>query len=132
MEAQLNEIKSFASDNFMVISVKKMNIMKFNFQNKGLSLNYTLRVLRNTCMSSVGLNCSGSSNMDYICKKAYGKMWTPRRMKALDTKPLFIQRVAVYINLSEFVTRLCDCSYNGASDSLHCTLFYKEGAEFKY
>jgi hypothetical protein len=61
--------------------------------------------------------------MDYICKKAYGKMWKPRRMKALDTKPLFIQRVAVYINLSEFVTRL-HSSYNMALVILDIAPFF--------
>ena len=34
-------------------------------------------------------------NTDYICKKAYKKMWTLRRMKVLDVEPLVI--LDVYI-----------------------------------
>ena len=37
------------------------------------------------------------SKTEYICKKAYKKMWTLRRMKKLDLKPSVILDVFVTV-----------------------------------
>ena len=158
MQAQLNDMKSFASGNLMVIKEKKTNVMKFNFSKTNDfppelyidGFKEQLHVITETKLLGVLLtpDLKWAANTEYICKKAYGKMWTLRRMKALDIEPLLIldvylkevrsvvelavpawhsgltlrqstdiervQRVAVYIILSDFGTRMCDYSYDMA------------------
>ena len=105
MQEELNTLKTFTTENFLKIKEKKTNIMKFNvsrthdfppeleiegFKDK-------LQIVSQTKLLGVILSSDlkWAANTEYICKRAYSKMWTLRRMKALDLEPLLI--LDVYI-----------------------------------
>ena len=63
-----------------------------------------------------------AANTDYICKKAYKKMWTLRRMKKLDVEPLVI--LEVYIKEIRSVLEL-------AVPAWHSGLTVKQAADIE-
>ena len=163
LQEQLTCLKTFTSDNLMVIKEKKTNIMKFNFsRSNDFPPEFTidgyqdqLKVISETKLLGVVLtsDLKWFANTDYICKAAYKRMWTLRRMKNINIDPLLIldayekeirsvlelavpawhsgltvsqsediervQKVAVYIILSDFETGTSQFSYNMALVNLN-------------
>jgi hypothetical protein len=74
--------------------------MKFNFSRTNdfppeltiKGFNDQLDVISETKLLGIMLtnDLKWASNTEFICKKAYGKMWTLRRMKVLDVDPTVI------------------------------------------
>ena len=105
MQEQLDCLKTFTSENLMVIKEKKTNIMKFNFSKVNdfppeLNINgfqNQLKVISETKLLGVVLtsDLKWSANTDYICKSAYKRMWTLRRMKNINVEPRLILDVYV-------------------------------------
>ena len=158
MQEELNSLSTFTSENLMRIKEKKTSIMKFNVSRAcdfppELEIDgfgEKLQVISQTKLLGVILtsDLKWAANTEYVCKKAYSKMWTLRRMKALNIEPLLIldvyikevrsvlelavpawhsgltvrqssdiervQRVAVYIILSDFSTGRSEFSYDMA------------------
>ena len=158
MHEMLTSLKEFTTDNLLKIKEKKSSVMKFNFSRSNdfppeliiEGFQDQLQVINETKLLGVILtsDLKWSANTDYICKKAYKKMWTLRRMKVLNVEPLLIldvymkeirsvlelavpawhsgltikqtadiervQRVAVYIILSDFNTGKCEYPYDMA------------------
>ena len=100
LQLELNNLKEFTTAKLLQIKEKKTNLMKFNF-----SRNYDfppeliidgfdnqLEVVKETKL--LGLMITDdlrlNANTEYICKRAYKKMWTLRRMKKLDVEPMVI------------------------------------------
>ena len=92
MQEELNTLKTFTTENFLKIKEKKTNIMKFNvsrthdfppeleiegFKDK-------LQIVSQTKLLGVVLSSDlkWAANTEYICKRAYSKMWTLRRIKS--------------------------------------------------
>ena len=100
LQNHLDDLKEFADRKLLKIKEKKTNIMKFNF-----SRNYDfppeltiegfsnkLEVVKETKLLGVMItdDLRWRANTDFICKRAYKRMWTLRRMKKLDVEPLVI------------------------------------------
>ena len=100
MQEQLDRLKIFTTENIMKIKEKKTGLMKFNFSKSHdfppeLSIEGfqdQLQVITQTRLLGVILtsDLKWAANTDFICKKAFKKMWTIRRMKALNIEPLLI------------------------------------------
>jgi hypothetical protein len=75
-------------------------VIKFNFSRTqdfppelGITgFNNNIEVIKETQLLGVMISddLKWNSNTDYICKKAYKKMWVLRRMKVLDLEPAVI------------------------------------------
>ena len=100
MQGLLDNLKTFTTNNLMNIKEKKTNVIKFNF-----TRNYDfppelfidgfqdqLKVITETKLLGVILtsDLKWAANSEYICKKAYSKMWTLRRLKLMEIEPLKI------------------------------------------
>ena len=100
MQGLLDNLKNFTTNNLMNIKEKKTNVIKFNF-----TRNYDfppelfidgfqdqLKVITETKLLGVILtsDLKWAANSEYICKKAYSKMWTLRRLKLMEIEPLKI------------------------------------------
>ena len=88
----LYELESFANENLMRINNSKTCIMKFNKSRKWdfpvemqLKANANLKVVKSTKLLGVILdsNLKWESNTNYICKRAFSKMWLLRRMQIM-------------------------------------------------
>ena len=105
MQELLNSLQNFTAVNLMKIKEKKTNIMKFNFSRSNdfppelavQGFGDQLQVVKEAKLLGIILtsDLKWGANTDYICGKAYRKMWTIRRMKVLDMDPLII--LDVYI-----------------------------------
>ena len=105
MQVQLNSLESFTTKKLLKIKEQKTTIMKFNVAKNddfppeltvnGFSSN--LKVVTETKLLGIMLtnDLKWATNTEYSCKKAYGKMWTLRRMKLLDVDPTIICDVYV-------------------------------------
>ena len=84
----------------MRIKESKTNLIKFTFTRKYdfppelviRGFNDQLAVVRETKLLGIIITCDlkWAANTEYICKRAYKKMWTLRRMKKLDVEPTII------------------------------------------
>ena len=100
LQEQLNSLKIFTTQNLMKIKEKKTTIIKFNFSRTNdfppelqiEGFEKQLQVVNQTKLLGIMLTSDlrWGQNTEYICTKAYKKMWTLRRMKALDIDPLLI------------------------------------------
>ena len=100
MQAQLDSLKRFTDDKLLKIKEKKTTVMKFNFSKNHdfppeLTINgfsNEIKVVTETKLLGVILtnDLKWSSNTDYICKNAFKKLWSLRRMKLLDVDPAII------------------------------------------
>ena len=105
LQHQLNCLENFASQKLLKIKEKKTNLMKFNFSHNHdfppeVTINGfrdQLEVIHETKLLGIMLtdDLKWAANCEYLCKKAYSKMWTLRRMKVLDVEPLVILDVYV-------------------------------------
>ena len=81
----------------MKIKEKKTNVMKFNFSRHydfppELTIGgftYQLEVVSETTLlgAIITNDLKWTANTEYICKRAYKRMWTLHRMKKLDVDP---------------------------------------------
>ena len=100
LQGVLSELEDFSVRKQMKIKEKKTNLMKFNF-----SLNYdfppelTLKgfknhvdIVKETRLLGVILtdDLKWSANTNFICSKAYKKMWILRRLKVLNVGPILL------------------------------------------
>ena len=100
LQHQLNCLENFASQKLLKIKEKKTNLMKFNFSHNHdfppeVTINGfrdQLEVIHETKLLGIMLtdDLKWAANCEYLCKKAYSKMWTLRRMKVLDIDPSVI------------------------------------------
>ena len=100
LQEDLNSLKAFASSKFFKIKEKKTNLMIFNFCRTNDfppelvidGFNEKLEVVSETKLLGLILtnDLKWGTNTDYICKKAYKKMWTLKMLKVLDVEPLVI------------------------------------------
>ena len=100
MQEQLDLLENFCDMKHLKIKESKTNLMKFNtaktldFPPEVIVPGFkdNLEVVKETKLLGIILtdDLKWAANTDYICKRAYGKMWTLRRMKILDVDPLVI------------------------------------------
>ena len=100
MQEDLDSLKKFTLKKLLRIKEKKTNVMKFNFSRNhdfppelaigGFS--EQVKVVSETRLLGIMLtdDLKWARNTEFICKKAYKKMWTLRRMKVLDLEPYVI------------------------------------------
>ena len=103
MQDDLTTLSEFASRKMLVVKERKTNVMKFNF-----SRNYDfppelsmekfrndLEVINETKLLGVIVShdLKWDLHIEYLCKKAYKKLWVLRRLKVLDVDPLFVADV---------------------------------------
>ena len=132
LQVQLDSLHAFASSKLLKIKEKKSNVMKFNFSRNYdfppelviSGFNDQLEVIRETKLLGIILtdDLKWAANTDYICKKAYKKMWSLRRMKKLDLEPLVI--LDVYIKEVRSVMEL-------AVPAWHSGLTLKQSADIE-
>ena len=99
----LNELHTFVSSKHMIIKEKKTEIMKFNFATSidfppEFSINgfhENLMVRNETKILGIILtdDLKWKRNTEYICAKAYKRMWILRRLKQLNVEPYYILEV---------------------------------------
>ena len=132
MQDELKNLKVFTSNNLMKIKEKKTTVMKFNFSRTNdfppeLLVNgfeNLVQVVNEAKLLGIILTSDlrWEANTEYICRKAYKKMWTLRRMKALHLDPLLI--VDVYIKEVRSVLEL-------AVPAWHSGLTVKQSADIE-
>ena len=96
----LMDLKDFTDKKLMRIKEKKTNVMKFNFSHKYdfppeiliEGFKNHLDVVQQTKLLGVILSddLKWAANTDYICRKAYERIWILRRMKVLSVSPHII------------------------------------------
>ena len=94
MQELLINLENFTSDKQLRIKERKTNVIKFNFSRTQdfpteLTINgFNDNVQEITKTKLLGVMITSDlkwgSNTDYICRRAYKKIWTLRRMKVLD------------------------------------------------
>ena len=105
MQSLLNQLKNFTDRKSLKIKEVKTNVMKFN---TSTSLDFppelhmegfrnNLEVITETKLLGVMVtnDLKWGANTEYICRKAFKKMWALRRMKILDIDPYIICDVYV-------------------------------------
>ena len=132
LQEDLDCLKQFTSRKLLKIKEKKTNVMKFNFarnQDFPPELNIDgfsnqLEVVGATKLLGIMLtdDLKWKKNTEYICKKAYKKMWTLRRMKVLDIEPYVI--LDVYLKEIRSVLEL-------AVPAWHSGLTQKQSADLE-
>ena len=100
MQELLHDLHEFSTNKQLKIKEKKTNVIKFNFSRchdfpPELSINgfnEQLEVITETKLLGVIISSDlrWNANTNFICKRAYKKMWTLRRMKVLDLEPTVI------------------------------------------
>ena len=100
LQGDLDNLKTFATQKMLKIKEKKTNVMKFNFsKNYDFPPEFTvegfveqIKVVTETKLLGIVITADlkWSQNTEFICKRAYKKMWTLRRMKVLDIEPYVI------------------------------------------
>ena len=105
MQVQLDSLERFTAKKLLKIKEQKTNIMKFNVARNhdfppelavnGFSTNMQVVIETKLLGIMVTNDLKWTSNTEYLCKKAYAKMWTLRRMKLLDLDPTIICDVYV-------------------------------------
>lgn len=100
LQEQLDSLETFSSSKLLKIKERKTSIMKFNFSRKTdfppefsiRGFNDQVEVISETRLLGIILtnDLKWGANTAFICKKAYSKMWTLRRMKVLDLDPSII------------------------------------------
>ena len=100
MQEQLNELEVFAANKLLKMKEKKSNLMKFNFSRSYdfppeltvRGFDNQLEIVSETKLLGVMVtsDLKWAANTEYICKRAYKKMWSLRRLKVLDVEPLTI------------------------------------------
>ena len=132
LQGMLDELKQFASQNFLRIKEKKTNVIKFNF-----SRNYDfppelniegfeekLQVIKKTKLLGLMLteDLKWASNTDYVVRNGFKRMWKLRRMKVLEVEPLFL--LDVYTKEIRSVLEL-------AAPAWHSGLTIKQAADIE-
>ena len=100
LQLQLDNLCSFAAKKHLKIKESKSHVMKFSFSNtlyffREIRVNGfkdNSEVINEMKLLGVMLICGlkWACNTEFICKKAYNKMWTLRRMKILNIELLVI------------------------------------------
>ena len=100
LQGDLDKLKTFATQKMLKLKEKKTNVMKFNFsKNYDFPPEFTvegfveqIEVVTETKLLGIVITADlkWSQNTEFICKRAYKKMWTLRRMKVLDIEPYVI------------------------------------------
>ena len=132
LQNQLNRLKIFTDRKLLKIKEKKTNIMKFNFSKQldfppELTIGgfkNKLEVIQKTKLLGIMVtdDLKWNANTNYICKRAYKRMWTLRQMKRLDIEPYVI--LDVYIKEIRAVLEL-------AVPAWHSALTKKQTAEIE-
>ena len=131
MQEDLDSLKKFTLKKLLRIKEKKTNVMKFNFSRNhdfppelaigGFS--EQVKVVSETRLLGIMLtdDLKWARNTEFICKKAYKKMWTLRRMKVLDLEPYVI--LDVYLKEIRSVLELAvPAWHSGLTKSSQLTL----------
>ena len=105
MQVAFNEVHQFASLKSQKIKESKTQLVKFNFaKHLDFPVEFDVPGFENLVsvtdeVKILGVLISSSlkwdSNTAFLCKKAYTRLWTLRRLKSLGVEPLFI--LDVYI-----------------------------------
>ena len=100
LQYTLAELKEFTDMKNMIIKGKKTNLMKFNFKQSydfPAEINIEgfqnqLSIIHETKLLGIIISedLKWSANTDYLCSKAYRKIWVLRRMKILDVDTSFL------------------------------------------
>ena len=103
MQMDLDLLHEFAVDKQLIVKEKKTQIMKINFSR---SLDFPVELRMNGFKNNIEVitetkllgivisnNLKWDANTEYLCKKAYKKLWVLRRLKALKVDPSFILEV---------------------------------------
>ena len=100
LQDDLDCLEAFTTRKLLRIKEKKTEVMKFNFSKscdfppelriKGFEQNLAVATETKLLGLILSNDLKWSANTEYICKKAFKKMWTLRRMKVLDVEPLVI------------------------------------------
>ena len=132
LQEQLDCLERFTSNKLLKIKENKTNVMKFNFSKTNdfppelviNGFNDQLEVITETKLLGIILtdDLKWAANTDYMCKKAYSKMWTLRRMKVLDVEPAVI--LDVYLKEIRAVLEL-------AVPAWHSGLTLKQAADIE-
>ena len=99
----LDDLFSFVSSKNMKIKEKKTELMKFNFSTsndfppefKIAGFAENIEVKKETKLLGVVLttDLKWERNTEFICSKAYKRIWILRRLKQLDIEPLYLLEV---------------------------------------
>ena len=105
LQSDLNELFKFVSKKQLKIKEKKSELIKFNFSKNHdfppefeiNGFDQQLEVTQQTKLLGIILmnDLKWESNTEYICTRAYQKIYILRRLKKLDMEPLFM--LDVYI-----------------------------------
>ena len=118
----LDTLYEFTNAKQLIIKEKKTHLMKFNFSNshdfppeikiKGFSEN--IGVVSKTKLLGVIISkdLKWNANTEYICNKAYKKLWIIRRLKALNLEPSFL--LDVYVKEVRSILELAVPAWHGS------------------
>ena len=122
LQEDLFNLGKFASEKLLKIKESKTNIIKFNFsRNHDFppelmidGFKDQLVVIKETKLIGVIVSddLKWGRNTEYICSRAFKKMWSLRRMKVLDIEPYVI--LDVYIKEIRSVLELAQWAHKEA------------------
>ena len=131
-QGALDDLHQFTSKKLMKIKEKKTELMKFNFSTshdfppefkiKGFAEN--IKVTKETKLLGIMLtnDLKWERNTEYLCTKAYKRIWILRRLKQLDIEPLTI--LEVYVKEIRSILEL-------AVPAWHSGLTHKQSADIE-
>ena len=132
LQMDLNNLHQYTSRKLMKIKEKKTQLMKFNFSKahdftpefniEGFKAN--IEVVQEAKILGIILteDLKWEANTQYICAKAFKRMWILRRMKKLDVEPLIL--LDIYVKEIRSVLEL-------AVPAWHCSLTKKQSADIE-
>ena len=122
LQDDLNDLYDFTSRKQLVIKEKKTHLMKFNFSRSSdfppeisiQGFDDNIEVVSKTKLLGVMLtsDLKWNANTEYMCNKAYKKLWILRRLKALHLDSTFI--VEVYIKEIRSILELAVPAWHGS------------------
>ena len=128
----LNNLHQYTSRKLLKIKENKTQLMKFNFSKahdftpefniEGFKAN--IEVVQEAKILGIILteDLKWEANTQYICSKAFKRMWILRRMKKLDVEPLIL--LDIYVKEIRSVLEL-------AVPAWHCSLTQKQSADIE-
>ena len=132
LQMDLNNLHQYTSRKLMKRKEKKTQLMKFNFSKahdfkpefniEGFKAN--IEVVQEAKILGIILteDLKWEANTQYICSKAFKRMWILRRMKKLDVEPLIL--LDIYVKEIRSVLEL-------AVPAWHCSLTKKQSADIE-
>ena len=100
MQTDLDSLAEFAVQKELLVKERKTYVMKFNFKRnydfppdlKMQNFDNELQVIDRTKLLGIVISndLKWDGNTEYLCQRAYKKLWVLRRLKSLDVDPLFI------------------------------------------